>query len=50
MLSAYRRRQSWINPEIRILAPSMERGIDDDDQGAPYQFDSLPSIECDVER
>lgn len=43
--NACSRRPSWINPEIRILAPSMERGIDDDDRGARFKYDSLVSID-----
>ena len=38
------RRQSWINPKIRILAPSMERGIDED-RGALFPYDSLVSLD-----
>ncbi|CAO1375472.1 unnamed protein product [Diamesa hyperborea] len=36
------KQSSCIPPEIRILAPSMERGldVDDDDEGAPLKFES----------
>ncbi|KAG5675805.1 hypothetical protein PVAND_005679 [Polypedilum vanderplanki] len=38
------RRSSWIAPEIRILAPSLERGIDDDSE-TPFKYGSLESID-----